>query len=224
MAGSAGDPSNREEPIKCRAVTPLSTDPLYGDDYFNYLRHRGVLRRFIRRSYLRDIAAYCQGRTIDFGCGIGELLGLLPEGSVGFEINPVVVAHCRQNGLEVFHYDPVSDEYRLEVLMPGTFDSFTMNHVLEHLADPADVLSRIFDSCTRLGIRRIVLTVPGRKGYSFDQTHLTFVDETYLRERGLLDHPAFVLRLHKHYPVNWRSFGAWFTHNEYRLVFDARHA
>jgi hypothetical protein len=75
----------------------------------------------------------------------------------------------------------------------------------------------------RLGIRRVVLTVPGRKGYSTDQTHLTFVDESYLQRHALLDHPAYALRLQKHFPVNWRAFGQWFTHNEYRLVFDRRH-
>lgn len=202
----------------------MSESTPYGQAYLDYLTNRSRVRRWIRRAYLQDIRAYCTGRTLDFGCGVGELLALLPEGSMGMEVNAEAVAFCVANGLSVQHYEPESDQYRLDALEPGRYQTFTMNHVLEHLPDPADVLSRLFDSCVRLGICRIVLTVPGRKGYSSDRTHLTFVDEAYLRDHGLLDRPDFALRLHKHYPVNWRTFGDWFTHNEYRLVFDRQHA
>lgn len=201
----------------------MSDSHPYGQAYLDYLNNRSLVRRWIRRAYLLDIRSYCTGRTIDFGCGVGELLDLLPEGSIGLEVNAEAVAFCVDRGLPVHYYDPDADQYRLGQLEPGAYQTFTMNHVLEHLADPADVLARLFDSCVRLGIHRIVLTVPGEKGYASDQTHLTFVDEDYFRQRGLFDHPAFGLRAHKHFPVNWRRFGRWFTHNEYRLVFDRRH-
>jgi len=195
----------------------------YDDEYLAYLRDRSRWRQVVRRFYLRDIRGYCLGPTIDFGCGVGELLAMLPEGSAGVEINPAAVAHCRGQGLDVRLYEPEVDAYSLSGFRPGDYGTFTMNHVLEHLDDPGDVVSRLFASCQRLGIRRIVFTVPGRKGYALDKTHRTFVDEAYLRARGLFDHPAYRLRTQKHFPINWRPFDRWFTHNEYRLVFDKRH-
>jgi 2-polyprenyl-3-methyl-5-hydroxy-6-metoxy-1,4-benzoquinol methylase len=59
----------------------------YADEYFQYLQGRTALRKFLRNAYLRDIRKYCQGKTIDFGCGVGDLLLMLPSGSVGFEVN-----------------------------------------------------------------------------------------------------------------------------------------
>ena len=72
-----------------------NTEPLYSREYFEYLRNRGSLRKSIRKFYLRDIRKYCIGKSIDFGCGTGELLAMLPAGSAGFEINRVAVEFCK---------------------------------------------------------------------------------------------------------------------------------
>src|SRR5690606_5235152 len=129
----------------------------YDEAYLAYLRDRSAWRRRVRQIYLRDIRQYCIGRTIDFGCGVGELLAMLPDGSVGFEVNPATVSYCKQRGLDVRDYDPLVDAYCLASVSPGAFDTFTMNHVLEHLKEPASVLSMLFESCSRLEIRRVVL-------------------------------------------------------------------
>ncbi len=196
---------------------------LYAGDYFDYLHDRGVVRKFIRRLYLRDIRQYCLGPTLDFGCGVGELLRILPPGSIGLEVNPVAVAYCRAQGLEVSLYDPEQDGYRLQQVPEQVYSTFTMNHVLEHIDSAGEAAHILFSSCRRLGIRRLVLTVPGSKGYQSDATHRTFIDQAYLEKTGVLDHPDYQLVKAKYFPFNTSWMGRYFTHNELRLIFDARH-
>jgi endonuclease IV len=97
-----------------------------------------------------------------------------------------------------------------------------MNHVLEHLENSFQVINKIFDSCDRLGIKRVVFTVPGHKGYKSDATHQTFINMDYLTETGITDNKYYQLRVNKYFPVNSEGFSRFFTHNELRLVFDKR--
>ena len=160
---------------------------LYAEDYLNYLLQRGFLQKKIRKIYLQDIQKYCLGKTIDFGCGVGELLQLLPEGSIGYEINPLAVDYCKSRGLQVFLYDPENDNYKLQGLPMDQYESFTMNHVLEHTENTIEVIKNLFTTCHRIGIKRIVFTVPGIKGFHSDKTHRTFIDMHFFKTNGLLD-------------------------------------
>jgi hypothetical protein len=193
---------------------------IYGEEYFHYLKNRGLIRKLVRKIYLNDIRKYCIGKTIDFGCGVGELLKILPEGSVGFEVNRIAIEYCRSAGLQVEYYDPVADDYQLSMIQPGMFFTFTMNHVLEHLDDSQQIIKKIFSSCHRLGIKRIVFTVPGTKGFKLDKTHQTFIDKNYLQANGILDNKLYSMKVCKYFPVNWSAFSRYFTHNELRLVWE----
>ena len=146
-------------------------EEIYSEDYFNYLHNRSSIRKAVRTVYLNDISKYCIGKTIDFGCGVGELLKILPKESIGFEVNKVVVEFCKKNGLNVNLYIPEEDNYTFRMIGPGQYQTFTMNHVLEHLEQSSSVITKIFESCYRLNILRIVFTVPGHKGYKSDATH-----------------------------------------------------
>ena len=199
-----------------------STEEIYSEDYFNYLHNRSSLRKKVRTVYLNDIRKYCIGKTIDFGCGVGELLKNLPPGSVGFEVNKVVVEYCKKNGLNVKLYIPEEDDYNFKMIQQGQYETFTMNHVLEHLESSSDVIKKIFETCDRLGIIRIVFTVPGHKGYKSDATHQTFINLDYLSNKGILDNRFYQLKMNKYFPVNSELFSKVFTHNELRLVFDKR--
>jgi 2-polyprenyl-3-methyl-5-hydroxy-6-metoxy-1,4-benzoquinol methylase len=199
-----------------------TAEEIYSNDYFNYLHNRSSFRRKVRTLYLNDIKKYCIGRTIDFGCGVGELLKTLPEGSIGFEVNKVVVGFCKKNGLNVDLYVPEEDNYDLKMIGPGKYETFTMNHVLEHLESSSNVINKIFESCNRLGIKRIVFTVPGHKGYKTDATHQTFINMDYLTNTGITGNKYYKLKVNKYFPVNSESFSKFFTHNELRLVFDKR--
>ncbi|HZV70251.1 MAG TPA: methyltransferase domain-containing protein [Saprospiraceae bacterium] len=199
-----------------------TNEELYAEGYLEYLSKRSPIRKIVRLLYLYDIRKYCKSATVDFGCGAGELLKILPKGSVGYEINPYAVRYCNSQGLTAYLYDPGSDKYEFWMIEPNKFHSFTMNHVLEHLEEPAAVMNKIFEHCSRLGISRIVFTVPGTKGYTTDKTHLTFVDMDYLKKNGILQNKYYRLKLSKYFPLNMKSFSKVFTHNELRLVFDKR--
>lgn len=197
-------------------------EEIYSQEYFDYLHNRSIVRKLVRKFYLKNISKYCFGKTIDFGCGIGELLKILSEGSIGYEVNKIIVAFCKKNGLAVNHYSPEADEYKFQMIEAGKYETFTMNHVLEHLENSSEVMKKIFESCYRLGISKIVFTVPGYKGYKSDSTHQTYIDMTYLIQTGINDNKYYQLRVHKYYPVNSETFSRLFTHNELRLVFEKR--
>ena len=200
----------------------MASENLYAQEYFEYLHQRGWLRRIIRNIYLRDIQSYCFGKTIDFGCGVGELLAMLPEGSTGFEVNEVAVNYCKAQGLDVRLYEPEQDSYEFKMIEKGVYSCFTMNHVLEHLENSNTIIEKIFERCEALGFQRLVFTVPGIKGYQSDDTHRTFIDRQYFENHNLLNHPNFSLAASKYFPVNSKTFSRYFTHNELRLIFDRR--
>jgi hypothetical protein len=110
-------------------------DQIYSHEYFKYLQNRSKIRRVIRRTYLKDIQQYCIGKTIDFGCGIGELLKILPKGSIGYEVNKIAVEFCISKGLQVEFYDSENDNYQFKMIKKDEYRSFTMNHLLEHLTN-----------------------------------------------------------------------------------------
>ena len=199
-----------------------TAEEIYSQDYFDYLHNRSSFRKKVRSFYLNDIKKYCIGKTIDFGCGVGELLKILPDGSVGFEVNKVVVEFCKKNGLNVKLYVPEEDNYEFKTIEAGQYETFTMNHVLEHLERSAEVIGKIFESCNRLGIKRIVFTVPGHKGYQSDATHQTFINMSYLTTSGVTGNQYYQLKVNKYFPLNSEAFSRYFTHNELRLVFDKR--
>lgn len=194
----------------------------YSEEYYKYLQNRSGARKFVRKLYLSDIKRYCLGRTLDFGCGVGELLKILPKGSRGYEVNKVLVDSCQKSGLPIFFYDAEKDNYRFEDIEHGYYGSFTMNHVLEHLENSSEVIDKIFSACSRLGIKRIVFTVPGYKGFLSDKTHLTFIDEDYFMNNGLFDNKYYQLRKLKYFPFNIKLISKIFIHNELRIVFDER--
>ncbi len=193
---------------------------LYSHEYFEYLQNRGSVRRWIRTFYLRDIKSYCIGKCIDFGCGTGELLKILPEGSIGFEVNAIATAFCKANGLTVDVYNPETDDYAFTMIAENVYSTFTMNHVLEHIDDSHIVMRKIFRSCHRLGIRRIVFTVPGIAGYKSDATHRTFINGKYLEAHDLMNDQDYKLVKSKYFPINHSLAGKYLTHNEWRLIFD----
>jgi hypothetical protein len=95
-----------------------------------------------------------------------------------------------------------------------------MNHVLEHLEHAHETIRKIFQSCAGIGIRRIVFTVPGEKGFKMDKTHITFIDLDYFLNNGLLDNKFYKLSHSGYFPFNSKKAGRYFRHNELRLIFD----
>ncbi|PPU13343.1 hypothetical protein XacyCFBP2565_14885 [Xanthomonas arboricola pv. corylina] len=194
----------------------------FGAAYTEYQVNRSRFRKLVRRAYLRSAQALLRGPTLDFGCGVGELLERLPKGSRGMEYNQATVRYCRERGLPVDHYDGESDDWSLRLLTGGArFESMVISHVLEHLEQPQEVLRKLAAAARRLGVRRILVVVPGQKGFASDATHRTFVDAEFLSRPELLADAGFRLSRRRYYPGNMRVLGDWLPHHELQVLFVA---
>lgn len=211
----------------------------YGQEYTDYQAGRSRLRKVVRRPWLRAAAGFVEGPAIDLGCGVGELLERLPAGSVGLEINEASVQHCRAKGLDVDFYDGWADDWRLSPVgeatrtcgagpdlddsVPsngdGRFDTLIMSHVLEHLDDPVDVLHRLLTAAGPLGLRQVLIVVPGLAGFRSQETHRTFVDREMLSDATVTRDTGFALASTSYFPGNVRRIGDVFLYHELRASF-----
>ncbi len=113
---------------------------------------------------VRSIPARAGRRILDFGCGSGEFV--LTMSKLGFEVtgiepDPEALLAAKGLGLDV----------RLggiERLGEGeVFDFVTMNHVIEHLSNPVEVISRIVATLAPEG--SLWLATPSLDGYGHER-------------------------------------------------------
>ncbi len=76
---------------------------------------RYTSRPWYRKKILRKIELFpaiwnTRGKTIDVGCGTGDLLEVLPKGSVGLDINPHAIDYCLEQKLDAILYDAFADD------------------------------------------------------------------------------------------------------------------
>jgi len=150
------------------------TDHTDHADYFDYLRSRSRLGLLYRRLMLYPrLARHVSGRVLDVGCGIGDFLEFRP-GTVGVDVNPHAVEWCRRRGLEcrLMEADhlPFPD---------GGFDGVMLDNVLEHLTAPEPLLDEIRRVLEPGG--RLLVGVPGLRGYECDRDHKVYYDEAGLK-------------------------------------------
>lgn len=192
----------------------------YDEKYTTYQLSRQSLRKFIRNLYLKPILKQVEGKSIDFGCGIGELLQKLPEGSLGLEINKYTVAYCREKGLNVELFDPDFDNYDLKCLNESDgFTTLIISHVLEHLFEPQKIIQKLIISARRLGITKIIIIVPGIKGYESDITHRTFIDKTFFIVNDLCEFDGYKIQTAKYFPIDLYFIGKYFTYHELWVIY-----
>ncbi len=184
------------------------------------LRSRNPLRRFVKNFYLANILNDIEGSTIDFGCGAGQLLARLPPDSLGLEVNLHLVRALTAAGMNVEHYDPSADGLTFSQLPEKKFKTFVMSHVLEHFEDAENGLKQILASCLRLGVQKVIVVVPGQKGYLFDHTHRTFVTKNYIKDRGLIETTGYQVRSFTYFPVNMETMGNLFIFHEMKIVYE----
>jgi SAM-dependent methyltransferase len=185
-------------------------------------RSRNPFRRLIKQFYLDAVVPDVIGPAIDFACGAGQLLARLPQWSVGVEVNPFLVKELADSGLNVIRYDPDVDHYALAEFPEHVYKTFIMSHLLEHFADADRILRTLLRSCRRLGIKRIILVLPGWKGFQSDPTHKTFVDGHYLHAHGLLDCEGFRLHSQHYFPINRESIGRHYIYHELIVILDRK--
>lgn len=144
------------------------------DEYFDYLRRRSRLGAVYRTRWLYPrLARRLMGRALDIGCGIGDML-VYRANTVGVDINPRTVAFCKARGAHAVLMRP--DELPFA---DGEFDSVLMDNVLEHIPDPGCLLAEAHRILRTGG--RLLVGVPGARGWASDPDHKVFYDEQMLR-------------------------------------------
>ena len=194
---------------------------VYDSQYTQYqLKNRCLWRKLARDFYLNAALRLLSGPTIDFGCGVGELLRKLPKQSVGLDINPASVEYCLNLGLDTKLYDPKWDQYQLKNFLPGRYESLIISHVLEHLEHPENVLRALFNACRRLNIQRVVVIIPGKRGFSSDRTHQTYIDFSFFCENQLTRSGGYTIVRNRYFPVNIAFLGNVFRYHELHIVYE----
>ena len=144
------------------------------NEYFEYLTHRSRLGALYRTRWLYPrLARRLKGRTLDIGCGIGDML-MYRTNTVGVDINPHTVAFCNARGASAVLMQPDALPFA-----NGEFASVLMDNVLEHIARPESVLSEVRRVLQPSG--RLLVGVPGSRGWASDPDHKVFYDEEKLR-------------------------------------------
>lgn len=183
-------------------------------------RRENPLRRKIKQFYLDRILAHAVGPTLDVGCGAGQLLEQLPAGSMGLEVNPVLVDELERRGMRVSQATANPDRIELGDFANGVFRTLVISHVLEHFDHAGQVLAALLQDCAARGIERVIVVVPGKVGYDSDATHKTFVTLDYVESENLMSWAGFKLRHRSYYPGNFKAMGKLFIYHELMLVYD----
>jgi O-antigen chain-terminating methyltransferase len=128
------------------------------------------------------------GPVLDFGCGRGEFLELMKRrgasDSWGIEIDPVLAADARKNGLDV----RAGDGLQILASQPdASLGAVVLLQVIEHLTiqQQLDVIALAYDKLKPSG-RIIVETVNPQSLYNY--AHAFFIDPTHTRPV----HPAYL--------------------------------
>lgn len=126
----------------------------YEDDYACYesLVERGPIVRSLARLsgklLVKRIEAHRpagNNRFLDYGCGSGTWMELLasidaPWQMAGTEISPELVEQVKARGFAGY----VADDSNIdEVFEPASLGMIHMNHVIEHVPDPLDLLTKL---------------------------------------------------------------------------------
>ena len=123
----------------------MTFDREYAAEQLRRARH--PLRRLVKGFYLRNILRDVRGATIDFGCGAGQLLSRLPAGSIGLEVNPHLIEALRNAGHSVRPSRGDMQDFELEGIESGCFQTLVIAHVLEHLQNPEAALRVLLAAC-----------------------------------------------------------------------------
>jgi 2-polyprenyl-3-methyl-5-hydroxy-6-metoxy-1,4-benzoquinol methylase len=97
----------------------------------------------INYRYLPKRPATSKGRVLDIGTGSGEWLLMAREAGwsvAGSEPDPVALTEGNKLGLDIRQGGVEAWEDQA-----GEFDAISMNHVIEHVHDPAETLRKVFE-------------------------------------------------------------------------------
>ena len=170
----AGEPDASAVGLLGRAADPLR----YSEGIIDAHESPGIMRSFVPSN----------ARVLDVGSGTGGVTEIVNRGKNNIvlcvEPDPLRADSAKSRGLSVYT-GPFDEEF---AKLHGKFDAITFGDVLEHVADPAKMLS-IAKRCLSPG-GVIILSVPNvahwilRVGLligKFDYTETGIMDATHLR-------------------------------------------
>jgi 2-polyprenyl-3-methyl-5-hydroxy-6-metoxy-1,4-benzoquinol methylase len=155
------------ECVSCGLVTLSSFDHIVDQFYENSKIHEGEpldIQKWLevteadderRFQFLRSQLS--KSSLLDFGCGVGGFLLKAKEISPqahGIELESRLAEHFRKNNITVFrNQKEIPEENRRK-----GYDLISLFHVVEHLADPKEVLCQLSEILTDGG--QIIIEVP----------------------------------------------------------------
>jgi SAM-dependent methyltransferase len=142
--------------------------------YFHYLSKRSFFGKLYRNFILYPrLNKYLQGRVLDLGCGIGDMLNYRSN-TLGVDVNPLNVNFCKKRNLDAYIM-----KSQIIPFEGKSFDSVLLDNVLEHIESPSLLFKEIKRVLKPKGI--ILIGVPGQKGFRSDDDHKIFYDEKKLQ-------------------------------------------
>ncbi len=167
-------------------VSPRLSDAcieeLYSDDYYSEMYTRSMLpvfekrKRLIgRRKFAQTISWWGgagQGRVLDIGAGIGEVIDVFREEgwtTHAIEMNKVAVEWLRKRGFDEVFHGPLED-----YATTRKYDIIMAWGVVEHVVQPDDFLERIHDLLAPGGL--FVSEVPHGQCLLVDMARKTGMD------------------------------------------------
>jgi SAM-dependent methyltransferase len=183
----------------------------YNETYFKYQKKIGSFGGLANKfKFQRFISK--DDYVLDYGCGGGFLLDQLAcKKKIGFEINNIAKKYLREN----FKFSVVDKMIELE---DNSLDLVISNHCLEHVSNPINVISQLYNKIKKNG--KIVIYVPHDKYnyrfsnsdidnhyYSFSPSNLgNIIKECGFEiiELGTLLHrwPPYYLKIYKLFGLN----------------------
>lgn len=88
-------------------------------------------------------------------------------------VNPCLIRSLSAAGLNVMAYNLEADDFALTGIAPGAYRTLVIAHVLEHFNNAANAVRKLLRAAKGLGVEKIVIVVPGSKGFASDATHKT---------------------------------------------------
>lgn len=145
------------------------------DEYHEFLKKKTIKGQIYRRFLLYPrLCKFLSGVTVDIGSGLGDFIRFRPN-TIGIDINPDNVEYCKSKGLDVrlmeINHLPFND---------GEVDSINMDNVLEHIEDPAPILSEMTRVLKKGGT--IVIGVPGILGFKTAPDHEVYYSKEDLEK------------------------------------------
>ncbi|MDQ6990716.1 MAG: methyltransferase domain-containing protein [Mariprofundaceae bacterium] len=173
-------------------------------EYFQYLKQRSLIGQIYHKWYLYPrICKEIQGKVLDFGCGIGDFLSFR-LGTAGVDINEHNVAYCKSRG-----FDASVIEHGMINSLDKQFDSVVMDNVLEHI--PENQVGQVLEEIKRVlkVDGRLVIGVPGLKGYQSDSDHKVYYTKQNLIQ--LLEKHCFFKDEIFAMPLPWNWLGRYLS-------------